>query len=300
MLQLPGTQNLGGLFFMAKLVALSLLLSPFLPANYSIAQSIQAEINQIDQVAIFGQNLFSGTGLTFGVYGSTLSSNGVGVYGKSEGQQSVGVLASGNNGLIAFGNKIAIIADVDSVGIYSDASGTAGIGVQGKGRLAGVVGFSNFSDAVGVSGQCAGGIGVEGYSETGFDFFASGPGINYGSGSSRRWKSNIRLIDNPLKKIAALRGVYYTWDTRHGGHSDIGFIAEEVGEVLPEIVAYEENGVDAKGMDYTKITPLLVEAFNALHREHDLLKADYEISLQQLNHRIKSLEEIIEKLSVLR
>jgi hypothetical protein len=48
----------------------------------------------------------------------------------------------------------------------------------------------------------------------------------------------------------------------------LGFIAEEVGKVLPEIVAYEENGIDAKGLDYSKMTPLLVEAFNALRKEY--------------------------------
>ena len=49
-------------------------------------------------------------------------------------------------------------------------------------------------------------------------------------------------------------------------------IAEEVGKVLPEIVVFEENGVDASGMDYSKITPLLVEAIKALKAESDLLK----------------------------
>ena len=46
-------------------------------------------------------------------------------------------------------------------------------------------------------------------------------------------------------------------------------IAEQVGVVLPEIAQYEENGVDAIGMDYSKMTPLLVEAVNALRAEKD-------------------------------
>ena len=49
-------------------------------------------------------------------------------------------------------------------------------------------------------------------------------------------------------------------------------IAEEVGKVIPEIVVFEENGIDASGMDYSKITPLLVEAIKALKAENDLLK----------------------------
>ena len=34
-----------------------------------------------------------------------------------------------------------------------------------------------------------------------------------------------------------------------GGSHDLGFIAEEVGAVLPEIVSFEENGIDAIGVD---------------------------------------------------
>jgi hypothetical protein len=91
--------------------------------------------------------------------------------------------------------------------------------------------------------------------------------------SSRRWKSDIRNIDDPLSKVSLMRGVYYTWDQEHGGKHDVGFIAEEVGEVLPEIVQYEENGVDAIGLDYAKVTPLLVEAINALLDRQEVLEA---------------------------
>ena len=104
------------------------------------------------------------------------------------------------------------------------------------------------------------------------DFRATGPGEDYCSLSSIRWKRNIQAIDNPIDKILCLRGVYFNWDTEHGGHHDVGMIAEEVGEVLPEIVAYEQNGVDATGMDYSRLTPLLVEAVKVLKTEVDELQ----------------------------
>ena len=105
------------------------------------------------------------------------------------------------------------------------------------------------------------GIGVFGYGKE-FDFWASHG--TYGNSSSIRWKSNIVEIDKPLKKLSEIRGVYFDWDEEHGGKPSVGFIAEDVGQVLPEIVFYEDNGIDAKGMDYTKITPLLVEAIKEL------------------------------------
>jgi hypothetical protein len=120
-----------------------------------------------------------------------------------------------------------------------------------------------------------------------YDFYANGPGVDYGTGSSIRWKRNIIAIPNPLEKIAALRGVYFDWDEEHGGRHDIGMIAEEVGKVLPEIVIYEENGIDAMGMDYSKIGPLLIEAVKELKAENDQLKA----RLERLEKALESLSE---------
>jgi len=44
-------------------------------------------------------------------------------------------------------------------------------------------------------------------------------------------------------------------------------IAEEVGKVVPEVVSYEENGKDARGIDYARLTALLVEAVKEQQRE---------------------------------
>ncbi len=73
----------------------------------------------------------------------------------------------------------------------------------------------------------------------------------------------------------------------------MGFIAEEVGEVLPEIVVYEENGVDAIGMDYSKMTPLLVEAVNALRAEKDaeivMLRTEKDAEIEALRAEVAQL-----------
>jgi len=88
--------------------------------------------------------------------------------------------------------------------------------------------------------------------------------------SSRRWKKNIQTIENAIDTVMSMRGVTYNW--KESGKSDIGFIAEEVGEILPEIVAYEKNGIDAQSVDYSRVVPLLIEAIKAQQVELDLLK----------------------------
>ncbi len=195
-----------------------------------------------------------------GVYGSA-SNNGnstnYGGYFEAAGQTARAVYgnASNPNG----GNIGGAFQSAGStgIGVNGTASGTSGTGVLG-----------------GASGSQ--GRGVVG-SGTAYDFYAvGGGGVAYGVGSSVRWKSDIRPIDAPLEKVAQIRGVYFTWDEEHGGNHDVGMIAEEVGRVLPEAVAYEENGMDASGMDYSKTTPLLIEAIKALKYENEQLKARLE------------------------
>lgn len=76
--------------------------------------------------------------------------------------------------------------------------------------------------------------------------------------SSRRWKTNIHELPDALSKVQRLRGVSY--DLKDSGKHEIGVIAEEVGEVVLEVVSYEPNGKDARGVDYSRLTALLIEA----------------------------------------
>ena len=76
--------------------------------------------------------------------------------------------------------------------------------------------------------------------------------------SSRRWKKNIHPLPDALAKVEQLRGVSY--DLKDSGKHEIGVIAEEVGQVVPEVVSFEANGKDAQGVDYSRLTALLIEA----------------------------------------
>ncbi len=76
--------------------------------------------------------------------------------------------------------------------------------------------------------------------------------------SSRRWKKNIHTLHGALAKVEQLRGVSY--DRKDSGKHEVGVIAEEVGKVVPEVVSWEKNGKDAQGVDYSRLTALLIEA----------------------------------------
>jgi hypothetical protein len=109
--------------------------------------------------------------------------------------------------------------------------------------------------------------------------------------SSRRWKSNIHTIHGALGKVQQLRGVEYTRVAN--GQRDIGMVAEEVGKVVPEVVSYEANGKDARGIDYSRLTALLIEATK---EQQDLIRKQQD-QIKVLQVRLDALQAQIARLA---
>ena len=101
--------------------------------------------------------------------------------------------------------------------------------------------------------------------------------------SDRKLKKNIQPLERALEKVQNLKGVSFQW--KKDDRESIGFIAQEVQEVVPEVVhnnKKEHDGVvlsEALGVDYGNITALLVEAV----KEQQSL-------INRLEERIKVLE----------
>ena len=102
--------------------------------------------------------------------------------------------------------------------------------------------------------------------------------------SSRRWKTNIQTLPNALAKVEQLRGVSY--ELKGSGKHEIGVIAEEVGEVVPEVVSFEENGKDAQGVDYSRLTALLIEGMKQQQRQIQ----EQSEQIAKLNRKVGLLE----------
>lgn len=109
------------------------------------------------------------------------------------------------------------------------------------------------------------------------DIYASG---NYYS-SDRRYKRGIESLTNPLDVVMQLNGVSYEFRTdefaekkfRDGLH--YGFIAQELQNVLPEIVDEDENGYLA--VNYTAIIPILTEAVKTQQAQIEDLQMELEL-----------------------
>jgi len=109
--------------------------------------------------------------------------------------------------------------------------------------------------------------------------------------SSRRWKTNIKTLHGALGKVEQLRGVSY--ELKANGKHEVGVIAEEVGVVVPEVVTWDENGKDARSVDYSRLTALLIEATKeqqALFQQQQEQMTSQQEQIAQLASQVKTIQ----------
>lgn len=118
------------------------------------------------------------------------------------------------------------------------------------------------------------------------------------SPSDKRYKENIKPIQNILPKINKLVAIYYDWKKQDFPYKNfpdkrqVGFIAQEMEEIFPELVYTDKRGY--KSVAYSKITPILLQAIKELQlqntKEIEGLRKKYDQKINELTKRIKKLE----------
>lgn len=92
--------------------------------------------------------------------------------------------------------------------------------------------------------------------------------------SDARLKEKIQIISDALDKVALLDGITFNWNESATDKNldvrEAGVIAQQVQQVLPEVVTEREDGHLA--VSYEKIIPLLIEAIKELKKEVDEIK----------------------------
>ena len=118
--------------------------------------------------------------------------------------------------------------------------------------------------------------------------------------SDKRLKTNIKPLERALDKVITLNGVTYEWCVKEfpnknfDSNRHVGVIAQEVEAVLPEAV---ETGADGyKSVNYSNITPLLIEAVKELKAEKDAQQAVIEAQNKKIEELEAQMREILEKL----
>lgn len=121
-------------------------------------------------------------------------------------------------------------------------------------------------------------MGVNGSTtSSSYAIYANSKGI-YSAGdvvaySDARKKTDIITIDNALSKVKELRGVYYTRIDQEEKGRQTGVIAQEINEVLPEVVTYAAD-VDEYGVSYGNIVGVLIEAIKEQQKQIEDLKSE--------------------------
>ena len=170
-------------------------------------------------------------------------------YGKL--QVSAGGETAGHGGIIGFFDTDTSVGSSNLIQVLSFSGDTDATGGQ----------FVRFRDSNSVMGSVSA---------------ASGTTVSYNTSSDRRMKENIVDASSQLDVINNIQVREFDWKTN--GHHEVGMIAQELNDVIPNVV--QEGGDDVTeepwSVDYGKLTPYLIKAIQEQQTIIDDLKTRIE------------------------
>jgi len=113
-------------------------------------------------------------------------------------------------------------------------------------------------------------------------------------------KQNIAQLTDVTEKLSLIRGVYFDWNLSENKGlllkegRQIGIIAQEIEKVYPELVMTNDQGY--KMVDYSKLTPVLLEAIKEQQQQIDSFKAEnieLRSELQSLREKVNRIESLL-------
>jgi hypothetical protein len=124
--------------------------------------------------------------------------------------------------------------------------------------------------------------------------------------SDRRYKKDVTAFSPVLNRLTALQPVHYFWraadfpQQNFGESRAYGLIAQDVEQVLPELVVTGEDGF--KAVDYSKLPLLTIQAMKELKAENDELKAGNDALKRRVDEndalraRVDELERLVREM----
>lgn len=92
---------------------------------------------------------------------------------------------------------------------------------------------------------------------------------DFNSLSDAKYKTDVYPIDDAVSIVSKLQGKHFTW--KNTGKPSLGFIAQEVEEVLPQLINTQDNG--SKTINYSVLVAVLVEAIKQQQKQINELKS---------------------------
>ena len=173
-----------------------------------------------------------------------------------------------------------IISGVNGNYVYLDTATGVGLGLYWQGVRKAEIGTSGLT-VVALSGT--GNRAV----------YSDANGLLTNTASDRTLKTNVQSLTYGLEVVSNLIPVSYNWiDTeRFGEQREIGFLAQEVQEYVPEVIGI--NGDGKLSLDYSKLTSVLVKAIQELSAKNAALEqslATATANFSSLEARLAALE----------
>jgi len=92
--------------------------------------------------------------------------------------------------------------------------------------------------------------------------------------SDARLKENVETIDNALDKVCAMRGVTFNRIDNENGERQMGVIAQEIQDIVPEVVKVNDDEDSTLSVSYGNLVGVLIESIKELKAEIDELKGN--------------------------
>lgn len=235
------------------------------PASPSIANKVSTSMGYLDPVAVSGRYLFVGHFQSHYLKVLDVSdpASPVDVGTIATGLSPKSIVVSGRYAYVSNWSshnvQVIDISGIETTALSAHSAEVGSLQVRGDAVVANQLDVGGGLN-VGGSGNFAGTVSANGVALT----------------SDARFKTNVRTLDNPLEAVSQLRGVTFDWDRdtfrdrNFGAGTQIGFIAQEVEKVLPELVVTDAKGF--KAVEYQNLVPVLVEAIKRQQAEIDELK----------------------------
>jgi hypothetical protein len=234
----------------------------------------------------------SPSGTNYGVSGYTNSSDGYGVYGINSTSLNYGCLGANDSGVYGYSN-----ANIAVFGYGNSGNGVSGISTSGNGGyFTSTSGYGliveNGNVGIGVTDPCEvldinGTARLRGISAAGPDegatvvVDANGKLLYRIQISSKRYKTNIEDLELNTDAVLRIRPVSFRY--KSSGRQDIGLIAEEVAEHLPDLVIYDEAG-RPQAVKYDRVALYLLQAVKAQQER-----------LAELEQRLEAFERTMQQ-----
>ncbi len=107
--------------------------------------------------------------------------------------------------------------------------------------------------------------------------------------SDLRLKSNIGLLSYGLMDIMKLRPVIFNWKGKENDKQKIGLIAQEVDEVIEEVVHHGDDENETLGINYSDLIPVLIKGI----QEQQVIIQEQTERINQLENKIQEIEELL-------